>query len=226
MHARYVPVTDRILWPARSDFSPRRERNGFHLHSRSPLARNSVEEENVKTLWRDGVRRLSVSRKNYSHVLRSLSLCLYLPPTNRILTYYTLFTIYDEGKKKTIRCYASVAVILSRRRRRRRRRFCWSNYFIAIYRNLLSYIRNTDPTNVAPNCIHYTWDVIDWCFMVARKNCREKAIYIIIISLNSLSHALLFLGSSSRWAYSVIPKNNLFELKIRRSSTTPKLREF
>lgn len=120
-------VTDRILWPVRSDFSPRRERNGFRLHSRSPLARNSVEEENIKTLWRGGVRRLSVSRKNYSHVLRSLSLCLYLPPTNRILTYYTLFTIYDEGKKKPIRRYASVAVILSRRRSHR----CWSNIILS-----------------------------------------------------------------------------------------------
>lgn len=103
-------ATDRILWPVRSDFSPRRERNGFRLHSQSPLVRNSVEEENIKTPWHGDVRRLSVSRKNYSHVLRSLSLCLYLLLSNRTLLTHTIRYLQYTTKEKRNRY---VAMLLS-----------------------------------------------------------------------------------------------------------------
>lgn len=72
------------------------------------------------TLWRGGVRRLSVSRKNYSHVLRSLSLCLYLPASRPFLTYYTLFTIRRRKQETGCAAMLHVAVILNRRRRSRR----------------------------------------------------------------------------------------------------------
>lgn len=105
---------DRILRPVRSDFSPRRERNGFPLHSRSPLARTAVVVRGRKR--RDSCRChpppiiRPAAKITVTCFARFLFVCpIYLCPA----PLATLFTMTKEKEKRN-RCVACASPVRRR----------------------------------------------------------------------------------------------------------------
>lgn len=99
---------------------------------------------------------------------RFLFVSIYLPPTALWLT--TRYLQYDEGKKKPIRRYASVAVILSGRRSRRLGRML----FIPLIETSL-FFRNTDPAEVLPNYVYTIISINIQSADISRDRCEESS---------------------------------------------------
>lgn len=117
----------------------------FSIPSRSQFGRRRKHQDSVARRCSPIIRQPQKLQSRASLAF-SLSLSTSLQPYSAY-THYTLFTIYDEGKKKPIRCYASVAVILNCRRSHRVGRIL----FLFNSSKPLHVVINTDPTSVVLN---------------------------------------------------------------------------
>lgn len=114
----------------------------FSIPSRPQFGRRRKHQDSVARRCSPIIRQPQKLQSRASLAF-SLSLSTSFQPYSAY-THYTLFTIYDEGKKKPIRCYASVAVILNCRRSHRVGRIL----FLFNLSKPLHVVINTDPISV------------------------------------------------------------------------------